>query len=319
MVLCTSCGKRKAVIVVKSRGEALCKECFLRKFKDLVIKALTDARLTGGLGSKLVAVATSGGKDSSNALYVLNELKQTYGFDLIAIMVNEGIKGYRELKAKALRKLCKKLNVELIEVNLRKEVGVDIDEVASLYERGLIPFKPCTVCGVLRRYLVSLYAKELGANYVATGHNLDDEIQTFVMNLIRGDLRAIAREGIITSPGPEDVIPRFKPLYYITERESMAYFILRGLMTPHVECPYAKLSMRYKIRSLINYAEYRYPGSKYRLLKLKEEIKAKVEMPRTALRKCTICGMPSSRHICRACEMKEEISKALRELKLSKF
>jgi len=314
MKLCTRCRRRRSVIKLNYLGESLCKECFLRYFEEQVMRVLKGTGLLSRLSGKLVVVATSGGKDSSNALYILKELSESYDYEVAALLVNEGIKGYREHKAKALRALCTRLGVNLIEVSMKKEMGVTIDQVALLHERGKLRLKPCSVCGVFRRYLMNIYAKEVGAEYVATGHNLDDEVQTFIMNIIRGDLQSIVREGPVTRPHIGELIPRFKPLYYLTEKESMLHFILRGLETPYVECPYAKLSMRYQLRTMINSLEQHSPGTKHRLLRVKESLRKKLgqQIIQQRLRRCSLCGMPTSHDICRACEIKIELERIIK-------
>jgi len=53
--------------------------------------------------------------------------------------------------------------------------------------------RPCTVCGILRRSLLNRVAKTVGASTLATGHNLDDEAQTVLMNYLRGDIDRLLR------------------------------------------------------------------------------------------------------------------------------
>jgi len=275
-----------------------------------VRRTLDSLGLTHELSGKLVAVATSGGKDSLNTLFLLNKLKEEYDYDILAILIDEGISGYREFKRKALEAFCDKFKISFKVVSMRDSLGYDIDTVAKLSYEGKIDLKPCSVCGVFRRYLVNLEALKAGVDYIATGHNLDDEVQTFIMNFIRGDLASMVREGPFLHEDFPGFIPRFKPLYYVPEKESLIYFMLNGLETPYVECPYAPLSMRYYIRNLINRIEYASPGTKLRILSLKEHLRTiKGKVPSPSLRKCEICGMPTTRRVCRTCEIRMLLSR----------
>ena len=48
--------------------------------------------------------------------------------------------------------------------------------------------KPCTICGIFRRYLLNKKSKELGFTKLATGHNLDDECQSILMNQFKNNI-----------------------------------------------------------------------------------------------------------------------------------
>jgi len=45
----------------------------------------------------------------------------------------------------------------------------------------------CSICGILRRRAIDFGAKDLGVDAIATGHNLDDTLETFIINLLSGD------------------------------------------------------------------------------------------------------------------------------------
>jgi len=313
MVLCSRCGKARSVIKLRYLGETLCKNCFVEFFEEKVIKALKDAGVLDNLSGKLVAVGVSGGKDSSNTLYVLNKLKEYFDFDLVGVCIDEGIVGYRDVKLKFLRNLCLSLGVELVEVKMEREMGISIDEVYRLRREKKIELNPCGVCGVYRRYLLNRAARDLGADFVATGHNLDDEVQTLFINIFRGNYYNIAREGLYTVPIAEDLVPRIKPLYYTYEKESMVYFLLNKMYTPRVECPYAPESERYYLRTWLNELELREPGTKWRILMFKMRLREKLlkVIPPPKLRKCDRCGQSTPNILCRACEIRVMIERAL--------
>ena len=104
----------------------------------------------------------------------------------------------------------------------------------------------------------------------------------------------------------KDSQKKIKPLYYLKEKEILAYAFLKNFNVPFTECPYARFSFRSKIRDFINNEEKKTPGVKENIikqfLKIKktndEEIKTEI---------CNNCGFPSDGKTCRACRMKEEI------------
>ncbi|HAB51479.1 MAG TPA: tRNA lysidine(34) synthetase TilS, partial [Ignavibacteriales bacterium] len=59
----------------------------------------------------------------------------------------------------------------------------------------ILKVKPCTICGIFRRYLLNKKSKELKLTKLATGHNLDDEAQSIMMNQMKNNMNASARLG----------------------------------------------------------------------------------------------------------------------------
>jgi len=310
MYTCGICGER-ANIVLKARNLSLCSKCFVEWFEDNVRENIIKWDMVRR--GDVVAVATSGGKDSLTTLYLMNKMARDFSIRVLGLHVNEGIKGYREFKLKALIDFCRKHDIELHIVSFKEYFGYALDEmIEKARSRGKMVYKPCTICGVFRRYLINLYARKLGATKVATGHNLDDEVQVFIMNIFNNNMMNIAREkavtGIAFSP---KFVPRIKPLYSLYEKEVVMYAYLKGIRTPHVECPYVVYSSRHLIRHMINELEYLNPGFKLKLLEAKE--KAQRMLSREYSRymvvgECKICGEPSSGDICKACQLRSYLS-----------
>lgn len=300
-VRCFVCGER-ASVYVSYLGEYLCSDHFVEYFERRVEATLKWFRLVRP-GDK-VAVAVSGGKDSLTTLYLMKRFSSEMEFDVFGIAVDEGIAGYREYKLEALRSLAREIGVGIYVVSFKDLFGITLDEaVAVLRERGF-EIKPCAVCGVFRRYALNRAARELGATRLATGHNLDDEIQVFVMNLIKAHVDGIVREGIATEPAGERMVPRIKPLYFIPEKEVLAYTLIKGIQTPFVECPYIVYALRHPVRHWLNEVEDEEPGSKYKVLAVKELLRITLPPPPKEMMLCRICGEPTSHPTCRACELK---------------
>ena len=311
MARCSVCG-RPAVYASRAAGVALCEKHFQEYFERKVRRTIRKYRLFRP--RERIAVAVSGGKDSLALLHVLYRLsrERAPGWEVVALHVDEGIRGYRDVTRRRLEKFAAELGVELHVAEFREELGYTLDEIVRMgAERGL-PYKPCTYCGVFRRYLINKAAREIGATVVATGHNLDDIVQTFAMNVLGNDWVKVSRLGPVSGPARH---PRFvrkvKPFYELLEKETTLYAVLNGLYTGFEECPYARLSPRWEIRRMLNQLEERYPGTKYGLL---NSLLSVLDILRRAgvaseeeLRSCEICGEPSSHPVCRACLLKIEL------------
>lgn len=249
-----------------------------------------------------IAVALSGGKDSVLTLYLLNSFKEEYNLDLVAISIDEGIEGYREEGLEVARENTDKLGIELVERSFQGVLDCRLDQVAGNYKSSCIP------CGVFRRYLINKTAYELGADKVATGHNLDDEIQSFLMTFARADFRRFSKFGPKLNQIHPKLIPRIKPLWNIPEKDVGTWAVLNQIPVHFAECPYAHQSLRGKIKNYLNRLEEDNPGTKKAILESFRKTFRTQETP-VELVECEICGEPSSLNICKACEMREEIKR----------
>ncbi len=259
-------------------------------FEDKVKRAIDEFNLLDK--SDKVCVAVSGGKDSVVLLYVLKKL----GFNVSGLAIDEGIHGYRQRTLVFLKKFCKDLNVPLIIKEFKIETGKDLDDMVE-------PNSPaCSACGTFRRFLLNKYSS--GFDKIATGHNLDDESQAVLMNLFKAQTELFDRQGPITREA-EGFTRKVKPLYYLKEKEILAYAFLRGFEVPFGECPYARLSFRSKVRDFINKEEVLSPGSKERVIARFLELKKKSDDP-IVTDTCPKCNFPSEGGVCRACRLIEE-------------
>ena len=163
--------------------------------------------------------------------------------------------------------------------------------------------KPCTYCGVFRRKVLNMYAKEVAADYLVLGLNLDDIAQSVVMNVTRGDTARLAR----LAPHRvrrEGFVPRIIPLRTVREEEVRMYAKFREIPYHPGRCPYANLAIRDVYRSFLNQLEERDPAVKFAVLNFLKEIKPLIEEKYVAeLRPCKICGQPTTGEICKACQL----------------
>ncbi|RLE96182.1 MAG: TIGR00269 family protein [Thermoprotei archaeon] len=296
-MLCSSV----AAVKVPYLGGHLCSTHFSQYFERRFLETLE--RLDMVRRGERVAVAVSGGKDSLTLLYLFSRYRRALGVELVAVAVDEGIKGYREYKLEAAKEYAEKWGVELVIKSFKRAFGFTLDEAVAALMRGGLRYKPCTLCGVLRRYLLNAAALELEADKLATAHNMDDEAQAFLMNMVRANLKALSREGPVSGKVHEKLVPRIKPLYFAPEREVTAYALIQGIESPPVECPYIAYSTRHIIRRWLNRVELGDRSVKYRVLALKELLKEALGGGVEEFKTCKVCGMPSSGDVCKACSL----------------
>ena len=251
---------------------------------------------------ELIAVALSGGKDSVLTLHALKNYQQYLDFDLVAISVDEGIEGYRQHGIDSAVNNARELNVKLVQKSFKEDEGFTLDDVYSDFKSACIP------CGVFRRNILNKTAYELGAVKIATGHNLDDEIQSFLMSFARGDTIKFSKFGPELDVIHPKLVPRIKPLWNTSEKEVGMWAVLNNIDIHLDECPYSHLSLRAKIKEFLNVSEDRYPGVKENVMESFNQILNFKNDMNTNLNECEVCGEPTSSNICKACELKELIS-----------
>jgi len=304
-LLCVRCGS-KAVYYSPHSGHRFCAKCFIRSIERRVRSTINRYKLLEPNDRILVAI--SGGKDSQVLLTILSKIERRFPqVAMTALAVDEGVPGYRNFGLKRCRELCEELGVELVVTSFKELFGYTLPEIVSLAEKRGVGLKACTYCGILRRRAINIKAKELGATKVVTGHNLDDEAQTALMNLLRGDALRLLRLGpkpIEEYPG---FIPRVKPLRYIPERDITFYAYLKGFPFYEVECPYVRASLRDELRFILNDIEGRHPGTKYAIVRAVDKLSALGVKVKVKVKSCKYCGEPTTRDVCRACELLESI------------
>jgi uncharacterized protein (TIGR00269 family) len=248
-----------------------------------------------------VAVALSGGKDSTALLLLLSRLfSKGYDMQLVAITIDEGIAGYREVTIQAAENLACRLGIEHHCISFPDLFGDPLDVFLKGRET-----QACSICGILRRKALVVAAQRTGATKLATGHNLDDEAQSVLMNVFRGDLPRLIRNSGGVSSGK--FIPRIKPLFMISEKEIAMYLILKNAWNELPECPYTRYALRRDVRSILSNFEYKHPDTMFHLMESKEKIErncAASVLP-ASLRSCKMCGDPCSGDLCQACLLRQ--------------
>lgn len=299
---CSKCSK-PAVTFIRYSGNHLCEEHFLDFFDRRVKK---EIRRQGEFRSGCkVAVALSGGKDSTVAAWVLDDLiSRRRDMELHAITVDEGIEGYRPESLEMAEDFCKERDIPHDVVSFKDTVGWTMDEIAKVDQETI----PCTYCGVFRRRCLNRMSKEIGADFLATGLNLDDTAQSVLMNFARGDIEKLARMGP-HSRVQEGLVPRIQPLRVIPEKETYLFSMLRNIEVHNAECPYSERAFRGKFRDMLYDLEKDSPGTKHGILSTYDSIQPALQkmFPPAKLKNCKRCGEPTLSEYCKSCELIEKL------------
>jgi len=304
MVLCSLCGVKEAIYFRPYSGERLCSSCFCESIEDRVRR--TIARYGMFEHNSRIAVGVSGGKDSLSLLHILVKIEEKFPkTELIAVTVDEGIKGYREEAVELAEAECKKLGVEHRVLSFKQLFGYALDEIAERTRGGALT--PCSFCGVLRRRALNTSAREVGADRLATAHNLDDMAQTVLLNILRGDHRRLALLNPAGEAITEKFVRRVKPYCEVPERESVLYAYLKGLGFQSRPCPYAETAMRSDIRGFLSGMEAKRPGTMFIVFHSAMRILPMLKKESRLLGVCPLCGEPTTGEVCRACEMLQSL------------
>jgi uncharacterized protein (TIGR00269 family) len=293
---CDKC-QNTAVYTRKYSGESLCSECFSNSILRKAAKTISKYNMIKN--NDLVCVGVSGGKDSLVLLNTLKKMSQSHNFKIIAVTIDEGIPGYRDEALDIVKEFCTKLDVEFKTYSYKDLFDLTLSESLELRESEKT--SSCSICGTFRRRALDHAAKEIGANVIATGHNLDDTLQTFLINTLSGDISKI---GWMNPENEGKELRKIKPLSEIYESEIVFYAFTNNLPFQSEPCPHMNEGIRTEIREFLNSLEDHRSGIKnnmyHSILKISNIVKAADEK---AKRNCQICGNECSGTICSVCSM----------------
>lgn len=144
------------------------------KLQDKVLKTIQKYNLIQSGDS--IVIGVSGGPDSMTLLNVLINLKQKLGISKIVVAtVNHMIREEAEEETKFVENFCESHGIEFY---LKK---VDVQEEAKSKKTST------ELAGRNARYdFFEEVLKKTGSNKIATAHNLNDNVETVLMNILRG-------------------------------------------------------------------------------------------------------------------------------------
>lgn len=200
-----------------------------------------------------IAVALSGGKDSTTLLMGLKALQRFYPkhFELIAISVNPGFEFF---DTSFLKDLCSNLDIEFVEAKSHiKEIVFDIRKERS----------PCSLCANLRRGILNSTAIEYGCNKLALGHNEDDVLETFFLNMFyAGNLSTFAPVSYMD----RSKITLIRPLIYAPEKEIRKFIKREDIQVMPKNCPMDGVSKREDMKEMLYKLSVKIPNVRANLI-----------------------------------------------------
>ncbi len=185
-----------------------------------------------------IAICLSGGKDSLTLLHAFKALQRFYPkkFELIAISIHPGFEFF---DTKFLQKICTNLEIPFyIEKSNAKEIVFDIRKEKN----------PCSLCANLRRGIINSIAIREGCNKIALGHNQDDVLETFLLNLFyTGNIGTFSPISYMD----KSQITLIRPLVYTSEKEIRRFIRKNNIEVMPKICPMDGTSKREDMKQLI--------------------------------------------------------------------
>jgi len=208
-----------------------------REMKRLMGKAIYDFQMIGD-GDRIL-VAVSGGQDSLSLLWLLRERLRRIPvyYSLRAVHVDLG---FGQDTGKRMEDFLRAngFDYSIIQSN--------IGPCAHGKENRE---NPCFLCSRLKRKAIFEKAAELECNKVAFGHQKDDFIETFFLNLLfAGSIDTIQPvQGLF-----DGKLTIIRPFYLLNGSIIKKYADEMGFPEMDGDCPTARSSKRAQIRSLLS-------------------------------------------------------------------
>lgn len=242
-----------------------------------------------------VVVALSGGKDSTTVLHILHNL----GYNVEGLMIDLHLGEWSNIHRRNMEEFCKEREIPFHVADLKKELGQGICFIKTVLKKEK-NLTGCTVCGIIKRWILNKWAKKLNADVIATGHNLDDESQTVLMNFLKGNIFL----GVNSTPSTgernqEGFVQRVKPLFFIPETEIKKYAEEKKFKILYDRCPCAIGTYRVETRSWMEGISTK---EKLKIVEGWQKFIPYLKTRQTGkIQKCKICGEPARNEVCKAC------------------
>jgi len=291
---CSRCGD-KAIYSRTYSGEYFCGQCFKKSVEEKVVRTISKFEMLK-YGERILLMI-SGGKDSLAMLRIMNSVARTHASELVAATVDEGIEEYREDGVEIAKDACSNLGIVHYVYGFKDLFSYTMDEIEKLKGKE----SSCSICGILRRRAMDIIAQKLDIHIVATAHNLDDIIQTFLINLLNNDIKRLPWNLPIHSETELFSQRKIKPLAEIYEEELSLYSFLNKERFQKVSCPYMHEGIRSEIRQILNALEKDHPGIKYSFFNSAINVSTYMRFPKIERQRCKKCNYPTFSEKCSVC------------------
>ncbi|MEM4478566.1 MAG: ATP-binding protein [Candidatus Methanomethylicaceae archaeon] len=290
MLKCHYCSSESSTYIKYAKMH-LCKEHFINFIDRKIESSLKRYKMLEEKSKLLLAI--SGGKDSIVMLNSLSKLK----LNILALYLDLGLGNYSNEAKKICEEITSILGVNFITISLKDLIGIDLPSLAKKAHR---PY--CSVCGIVKRYLLNIAALYSKVDKIAMGHHLDDLLTFIFKNFIIQRMEDISKLGPKTE-SMEGLIGRIRPLYEVSEEETRLYVEFSNLPYLESKCPYMfRGDLEILLRDFINKLEDNFPGIKISMIRYiaKNINKFKIESKWSY---CKNCGHPSISEYCSFCKI----------------
>ena len=141
--------------------------------EERVLKTIEKYKLIESGDGVLIAVY--GGPDSMCLLDILNKLKEKLNIKIAVVHVNHGIREEANEETEYIKNYCEKYNIKIY-VKYEKVVELAKQNKIGLEEAGR----------KVRYDFFDEVLQETKFNKIAIAHNMNDKVETILMNIIRG-------------------------------------------------------------------------------------------------------------------------------------
>lgn len=181
-----------------------------------------------------IVVGVSGGPDSMTLLSILFKLKEEFNLNIYVAHVNHMLRENAIKDEEYVKEFCEKNNIEIF---IKK---ANISEIAQKEKIGL------EEAGRNVRYnFFEEVLKKTESNKIAIAHNLNDKVETIIMNTLRGS-------GVSGLKGIEAKRKKYiRPLIEIERYEIEKYCIENKINPRHDESNDDNTYTRNKIRNIV--------------------------------------------------------------------
>jgi len=283
---CTFCEK-EAVITIKHARLRLCE----KHFEEYLLKRVKRIKLP-----KKVLLGLSGGKDSVVALYLLKKLN----VDVLAATVDT-VPWYTTWEADVARRVAEAYGVPHVTIYAKELYGFTVLSFKRLRR------KPCSICSKLRRHALELLARRANIDFIATGHNMDDMASLALAFILRGEYQELRKVRPLEPPRGV-ARGRVRPLFWVSEKEVIAFALTKKLPWIKAVCPLYTPSSTFVdfVKEKLLEIEEKYPGVRTNLLRTVASYDYPEEgVPRT----CRFCGGPSWGEVCSVCSLRQRVGR----------
>ena len=212
-----------------------------KSLRRAIGRAIGDFSMIGE-GDRIL-LGLSGGKDSLTLLHALSEFQRRspVRFDLSACTV-----ALTGMDVSALESYCRARKVQHIVLH-----HPIIEIIENRKERS-----PCSFCANIRRGVLSTRARDGSFNKVALGHNMDDAVETFFMNIFRSGRAKSFQPRFWQDRSNVQVI---RPLVYTSEASIIDEVRRLELPVLATVCPFAGKTERQRTKEILSSLKAWYP------------------------------------------------------------